>query len=347
VTVSTFDPIELNAQIVESAEVAILTLNSEGVVTSWNASAQRFYDHTAKAVIGRNFTMLTSPDVQLDHVQRLRCVNSGQRIEAFTTRHTHQFGHWLNVRIQIGALTNSGGEVIGATLFVVPRSAHTELRASIGGTRTEINSATDFALEALGNANLDLFEARAQIKLLLQAHADTATLTVDLDGRVKTWSSAAWRVLGYAAEQIVGQPMEMLYPPEERVTGRPQRALEMAALHGRCEEEAPRMREDGSRFWARRIIAGLRDESGRLVGYAKVIQDLTDTQQLHAKLQRLESGFGDAPDAVLLTDADFLAGGPHIVYANDGFEQLRGYPFEELIGRTPRLLQGADWGFHE
>ena len=311
-------------------------------MTSWNAAAQRLYGHTAKAVIGKNFTMLMSPDVQLDHAERLRRVNSGQRIEAFTTRHTHQFGHWLNVRIQIGALTTATGTVIGATLFVVPRSAHNELRVSLGGTRSDINSATDFALEALGSANLELLEARAQSELMLEAHADCATLTLDLEGRVKTWSSAARRVLGYTAEQIVGQKMEVLYPPEERVDGRPKQALEMAALHGRCEEEAPRLREDGSRFWARRVVTSLRDESGRLVGYAKIIQDLTDTQQLQAKLQRLELGVNDAPNAVLLTDADMGVGGTRILYANAGFETLCGYPLGELIGRTPRMLQGAD-----
>ena len=342
-TISTLDAKELNAQIVESAEVAILTLNKEGVVTSWNAAAQHLYGHTAKAVIGKNFTMLMAPDVQLDHAERLRRVKSAQRIAAFTTRHTHQFGHWINVRIQISALTSAGGVVIGATLFVVPRSAHNELRASLGGPRVEINNATDFALEALGSANLELLEARSQIELLLKAHADSATLTVDLDGKVKTWSSAAKRVLGYTSEQIVGQPMDMLYPPEDRSSGRPRRALETAASQGICIEEAPRLREDGTRFWARRVLTSVRDESGQLVGYTKIIQDLTNAQQLQARLQRLELRQGDLPDAVLVTDADLRTGeGTRIVYANHGFETLSGYPLEELVGRTPRLFQGAE-----
>ena len=333
---------DLNAQIIESAEVAILTLNGDGVVTSWNAAAQRLYGYSAKAVIGKNFTLLMSPDVQLDHAERLRRVRSGQRIPAFTTRHTHQFGHWLNVRIQIGALTTSAGAVIGATLFVAPRSAHSELRASLGGTRTDINSATDFALEALDLANLELLEARAQSELLLQAHAGCATLTLDLAGRVRTWSSAARRVFGYSGEQMIGQGMELLHPPEDRVAGRTEQILNIVALHGRYEEQSSRLREDGSRFWARRVITALRDETGRLVGYAKIIEDLTDSQQLQAKLQRLELGVSDAPDAVLLTDADLSATGARIVYANQGFEHLSGYPLEELVGRTPRLLQGAD-----
>lgn len=342
VTLAPLDSKELNAQIIESAEVAILTLNGEGVVTSWNPAAQRLYCHSAKAVIGKNFTMLMSPDVQLDHAERLRRVRSGQRIPAFTTRHTHQFGHWLNVRIQINALTTASGTVIGATLFVAPRSALNELRATLGGPRTDINSATDFALEALDVANLELLEARAQSELMLQAHADCATLTLELEGRVKTWSSAARRVLGYTSEQIVGQSMELLYPIEERISGQPQQVLKMVALYGRCEEESSHLREDGSRFWARRVISALRNENGHLVGYAKIIQDLTDTQQLQAKLQRLELGLSDAPDAMLLTDADLSSGGTRIVYANQGFEMLSGYPFEELVGQTPRMLQGAD-----
>ncbi len=339
----TLDSKALNEQIIQSAETAILTLNTDGVLTSWNAAAQYLYGHSAKSVIGKNFTMLMPPDVHLEHAERLRRVKSGQRVEVFTTRHNHQFGHWLNVRVQISALVAPCGTVVGATLFIAARSAHGELRSSLGGTRTDINSATDFALDALTHTLLELLEVRAQNELLLQAHADCATLTLDLAGRVKTWSSAARHVFGYTSEQIVGQPMELLYPPMERDAGLPQHALGLAALSGRYEEESVRMRDDGSRFWARRVIVALRDDTGRLVGYAKIIQDMTNAQHLHAKLQRLEAGQDDAPDAVLLTDANLSAGdGTRIVYANHSFERLSGYPLEELIGRTPRLLQGAD-----
>ncbi|WP_019021013.1 diguanylate cyclase [Thioalkalivibrio sp. ALE23] len=69
------------------------------------------------------------------------------------------------------------------------------------------------------------------------------------------------------------------------------------------------------------------------------LQDLPDIPQGLARLELLDAAIEDTAHSVLITDAD-LDDGPHIVYVNRGFEQMTGYYRDEVLGLTPRILQG-------
>ena len=108
---------------------------------------------------------------------------------------------------------------------------------------------------------------------------DYAIYALTPDGRVATWNAGAERLKGYSAQEIIGRSVSEFYPPEARQSdGVAQRALELlegAARDGRAEDEGWRMRRDGTRFWANVIVTPVRDEEGRLMGFAKVTRDLT------------------------------------------------------------------------
>src|SRR5262249_28273098 len=74
---------------------------------------------------------------------------------------------------------------------------------------------------------------------------------------------------------------------EDREAGVPHRALETARETGRYESEGWRVRKDGSRFWASVVIDAIRDEDGKLIGFAKITRDMTEKR--HAQLRLEES----------------------------------------------------------
>src|SRR2546423_1486073 len=78
--------------------------------------------------------------------------------------------------------------------------------------------------------------------------------------RVMRWTSAAERLKGYRADEIIGQPFSIFYPPEERSTANEE--LATAVRDGRFEDEGWRVRKDGSRFWANVVVTPIRDEKG-------------------------------------------------------------------------------------
>ena len=129
-------------------------------------------------------------------------------------------------------------------------------------------------------------QTEEQFHQLVAGVADYAIYMLDPEGRVTTWNLGAERIKGYAADEIIGQHFSRFYIPEDRAAGVPARALETAAREGRYEAESTRMRKDGTRFWAHVLLNPLYDATGRLRGFAKVTQDITERRQRQEALER-------------------------------------------------------------
>lgn len=112
--------------------------------------------------------------------------------------------------------------------------------------------------------------------------AQNAIFMLDANGRVATWNSGAERIKGYATHEIIGQHFSIFYPAEPRESGWPEYELRVAAEKGRFVDIGWRVRKDGTSFWAHVTITALRDDTGRLLGYAKLTRDLTETKRVEA-----------------------------------------------------------------
>ncbi|HMJ15540.1 MAG TPA: PAS domain-containing protein, partial [Polyangiaceae bacterium] len=106
-------------------------------------------------------------------------------------------------------------------------------------------------------------------RLLLDSVLDYAIFMLDTEGRIVTWNPGAERLKGYRPEEIVGQHFSRFYPAEDIKSGKPERELRDAITHGKVEDEGWRIRKDGSTFWANVLITPVRDDAGRLRGFAK------------------------------------------------------------------------------
>src|SRR5918911_3859544 len=124
------------------------------------------------------------------------------------------------------------------------------------------------------------------LRLLVDRVVDYAIFLLTPDGYVASWNPGAERLKGYRAAEIIGHSFERFYPPEDRAAGRPARLLATARAEGRVEDEGWRVRKDGTRFWADVVITALRDNTGQLVGFAKVTRDLTERRQAEQERAR-------------------------------------------------------------
>jgi PAS domain S-box-containing protein len=129
-------------------------------------------------------------------------------------------------------------------------------------------------------------EEAARYRLLVESVND-ATFVLDPNGVVETWNPAAERILGYKAADIIGKHFSAFYPPEDVAARKPERELESATRDGVLVDEGWRVRNDGSRFWANVVITSMRNESGDLVGFAKVTRDLTERVRNEDRLRHL------------------------------------------------------------
>ena len=104
---------------------------------------------------------------------------------------------------------------------------------------------------------------------------------------ISSWNSGARMIHGYESDEIIGRHVSSFYPGEERERGGPGLALELAAAAGRHEDEGWRVRKDGTKFWANVVMTALKDESGKVSGFAKVTRDLTERKMAEEQLRQL------------------------------------------------------------
>ena len=124
------------------------------------------------------------------------------------------------------------------------------------------------------------------MEILVQNISDYAIVLLDLEGRVISWNPAAERLKGYTADEILGQSFTAFYTAEDIESGKPHRELKMTADEGRFEDEAWRVKKDGTRFWANVVFTPLRDKAGRLRGYGKVTRDLTERRLAEERIRK-------------------------------------------------------------
>lgn len=130
-----------------------------------------------------------------------------------------------------------------------------------------------------------LRRSEARLRTLVENIHDYAIYGTDSDGLITDWTEGATRVMGYAAQEMIGQHISRFYPPEDVAAHLSQRELSEAAQSGRTEREAWRVRRDGRRFWANEITTPIRSADGRLLGFTVISRDLTAQKLLEEERQ--------------------------------------------------------------
>jgi len=128
--------------------------------------------------------------------------------------------------------------------------------------------------------------ADALLQQWLHEGAEYAILLLDRAGRVVGGAGAVERTLGVPVAGLIGQPLTGLFTEEDRVRGIDRLELETAAASGVSEDDRWHLRGDGARVWISGTLSALRDEHGRLVGFAKVLRDRTDVRMQTETLER-------------------------------------------------------------
>jgi PAS domain S-box-containing protein len=102
------------------------------------------------------------------------------------------------------------------------------------------------AYAALAESRAALREREERLHLILDSAADYAIFTTDLNRRITSWNAGAERVLGWAESEIIGRPIDVIFTPEDRTAGRPEREAAIALAKGRANNERWHLRKDGT-----------------------------------------------------------------------------------------------------
>ena len=290
-------------------DYAIYMLDRNGFVASWNAGAERLKGYAPAEIIGKHFSRFFTAEDQRRGLpaEILRRATDAGRHESEGWR-VHRDGKTFWALATVHKVHDKAGRHIGF--------------AKVTRDMTEQKASQDA-----------LLASERRFRVLVQGVTDYAIYMVDPSGIVTNWNAGAERIKGYTAEEIVGQHISRFYSWEDRAAGLPARGLATAAREGRHESDGWRIRKDGSRFWASVVIDAIHDDTGTLIGFAKITRDTTDQHKQQEQLRESERQFrllvnGVTDYALYMLDLNDIATNWSVSTEDSG-----GYSAQEIVGQ--------------
>ncbi|RSM70765.1 hybrid sensor histidine kinase/response regulator [Actinoplanes sp. ATCC 53533] len=243
------------AVIVESSADAIIGKAVDGIITSWNAGAERLYGYRVDEAVGRDAAMLFPEDCRDREAELLACVLRGERVDQVEVRNCTRDGVPVTVSLTSSLIADASGQPLGVACIVRDISERQRAEAMFRG--------------------------------LLEAAPD-AIVGVTADGRIALLNAQAERLFGYRRDELLGQSVDILVPERVRAA-HPGRRLHYFSspqprpMGGGVELAA--VRKDGSEFPAEISLSALETDQGVIVSAA--VRDVSERLQAQAERERL------------------------------------------------------------
>lgn len=162
-------------------------------------------------------------------------------------------------------------------------------------------------------------------------HSNDAVFSRRLDGTIATWNSAAERIFGFKADEIIGRTSSAILPRGHRDEFR---RLLSRIRRGEVVQhfETERLRKDGKRIFVSLTLSPVRDKSGRFIGFSTIARDITEQRRAQEALQRSERALAD-----LFQEASvgliWTTGKGRVLQANRALFDILDCKPEECLGR--------------
>ena len=250
--------------VLAAADEAITSIDSSGILTSWNKGAEAMFGYAAAEMIGRPFRKLLPRGAAADAEARdiLARLGRGETVEKQNILRIGQDGRMLRVNLTVTPVRDAAGNIAGASAVTRDITERVNLQKD----------------------QRRLHEATTRLDTVL-ASSEEAIIGKDIHGLVTSWNKGAETIFGYTAEEMVGQPIGKLLPPdrqheEEDILNRILRnePVDMS--------DAIRIAKGGHTVHVRLHVSPVRDEAGNIIGASKIAHDITETVKLQRQLQQ-------------------------------------------------------------
>ena len=232
----------LNRALLDSALDCIISMDAKGRVLEFNRAAERVFGYSRDEALGQELASLIIPPALRDRHRKglQRYLKTGE-------------GPVLGKRLEITGIRADGSEILVELAISALRSFTAYLRDITDRHRGE--------------------EASRRLAAIIQS-SDDAIISKDLNGIITSWNAAAERLFGYKPEEIIGQSIITLIPPERR--HEEPRILERIRRGERIDHyETVRCRKDGTLLDISVTVSPLKDQNGQIIGASKIARDIT------------------------------------------------------------------------
>jgi PAS domain S-box-containing protein len=196
-------------------------------------------------------------------------------------------------------------------------------------TKVDVMGPDDHANEPTRAAE----QLRGRLELVLDNIRDYGIFMLDRQRCVVSWNSGAERIVGYSSEEIIGRSADIVFTPEDRASGVPEIEMRTADEQGCAEDDRWHLRKDGSRFFASGILTSARDEGGTLLGYVKLMRDITERRRADEALAQSEERYRLLIESISDYAIFMLDPAGRVTSWTSAAERIIGYPEGEVTGR--------------
>jgi PAS domain S-box-containing protein len=243
------------AAVVESSDDAIITLDLDHVIQTWNQGAKNIFGYSSKEVVSKPVSILRPPEAADDETVFLDHIHRGKRIHHYETRRRRKDGQIIDISLTLSPLRNHAGQVTGFSKISRDITEH-----KLAARRFH-----------------DLLEA-----------APDALIIVNESGVIQMVNAQAMRLFGYAREQMIGKRSEILLPKSQRKNHANYRQNFLADPQGRELFRGIEMtgrRHDGSTFPMEINLSQIETADGNFI--ISDIIDITDRKQAEQAIRQL------------------------------------------------------------
>ncbi|TJY56604.1 PAS domain S-box protein [Sinimarinibacterium sp. CAU 1509] len=287
--------------LLETAPDAIVIIDDKGVIRLVNAQTERLFGYHRDSLIGKPIEVLIP--------ERLRARHIDHRVGYFDTPKVREMG--------------AGQELLGRR----KDSSEFPVEISLSPLDTEEGTWATAAVRDVSDRKRER-DAATRLAAIVESSND-AILGKDINGRITSWNKAAELMYGYAAEEIIGQPVELLCPPERQ--GEEMEILERVRRGEQIKHyETERINKSGRRVEMSLTISPIRDAQGRIVGASTIGRDISEYKKAESKFRDL---LETAPDAMVIIDTR-----GRIALVNARAERVFGFSRDEMIGQPIETL---------
>ncbi|MCF0072776.1 PAS domain S-box protein [Dyadobacter sp. CY261] len=176
-------------------------------------------------------------------------------------------------------------------------------------------------------------QSEERMRLVFESARDYAILTLDFQRNITSWSPGAQHIMGYPEAEILGKSGDILFTPEDRQNGVPDYEQQTARDHGHAENERWHVRKNGTRFWGSGSMSSLMDAHGKILGFVKIMRDLTEKRAAEEASSFLAAIVESSQDAIMTVNFEGV-----ITSWNRAAQELYGYSAVQAIGHPLTML---------
>lgn len=301
---------ELN-QLIDASLDIFCIVNEQNHFVYVSIGAINHWGYSPEELIGRPFQELILEEDVTKTLEAMTALHSGQEVKSFVNRYKKKNGD------------------VAYNLWSVRWNDTTKLWYAVAKDAKE-------KIEQEGK----ILQSEQRFKALVQEGSDLIAI-LDTEGSYSYVSPTSTKVLGIAPEKFIGRnAFEFIHPDDvERTLD----GLQKITTEKRVLLKPFRFQNHKKEWrWIETVLTNML-ENPAVNGIVSNSRDITDKIEEEHKLKLLESVITHTNDAVLITEAEpFDEPGNRIIYVNEAFTKITGYEAEEVIGKSPRILQGPN-----